>query len=79
MVTTATWNACKWAMKQVEKDLPSIRVTEFCVESLQSLDKRVSSLSLTISRGVYVQAEAWIPESILQSTLKVCELHTASS
>jgi hydroxymethylglutaryl-CoA reductase len=71
MVTTATWNACKWALGQVKTDLPDICVTDFVVESVFSGDKQSSATILVLPRGVHVQAEAWIPESVLQSTLKV--------
>ena len=79
MVTTATWNACKWALDQIKKDLPGVVVTEFFVETTASGDKQTLASTLVLPRGVHVQAEAWIPESVLQSTLKViCSLCIAS-
>ena len=71
MVTTATSNACKWALTQVERELPGIRVNDYWVETGFSGDKQTSHAMLTVPRGVHVQAEAWIPESVLKSTLKV--------
>jgi hydroxymethylglutaryl-CoA reductase (NADPH) len=71
MVTTATWHVCKWALEQIKKDLPDVCVTDFIVESLVSGDKQSAASMLVLPRGVHVQAEAWIPESVLQSTLKV--------
>ena len=44
---------------------------EFLVESVFSGDKQTSSAMLNLPRGVHVQAEAWVPESVLKSTLKV--------
>lgn len=71
MVTTATWNSCRWALEQVKRDLPAVHVKEFLVESVFSGDKQTSSAMLNLPRGVHVQAEAWVPESVLKSTLKV--------
>ena len=34
-------------------------------------DKKVAFLNLMRTRGLHAQAEAWIPESILKSVLKV--------
>ena len=73
MVTTATWNSCKWALEQITKDLPNICIQRFMVESLFSGDKQTSSSLLVLPRGVHVQAEVWIPESVLVSTLKVLQ------
>ena len=44
---------------------------DFTVESLFSGDKQSTSTFLVLPRGIHVQAEAWIPESVLLSTLKV--------
>ena len=71
MVTTATWSACKWALEQIKRDLPDISVNNFHIESTFSGDKQTSATLLVLPRGVHVQAEAWIPETVLKSTLKV--------
>lgn len=78
MVTTATWNACKWALEQVKRDLPDIYVKDFTVESVFSGDKQGTSTFLVLPRGIHVQAEAWMPESVLVSTLKVYNTHDIS-
>ena len=70
MVTTATWNCCKWLRDEVEKKL-GLTVKHFLVEGLASGDKKLSFKNLLVNRGVHVQAEAWIPESVITSTLKV--------
>lgn len=71
MVTSSTWHSCKWVLRRLEKDLPSIKVINFWIESLMSGDKKASFLNLVRTRGLHAQAEAWIPESILKSVLKV--------
>ena len=71
MVTTATWNACKWVLDKIRKDLPDVVVTDFMIETAASGDKQTLATTLAMPRGVHVQAEAWIPESVLLSTLKV--------
>ena len=71
MVTTATWNACKWALEEIKREVPHICVNHFFVATTFSGDKQSSSTLLVVPRGVHVQAEAWIPESVLESTLKV--------
>ena len=75
MVTSSTWHVCKWVLKQVEIDLPSVNVVRFWIESLHSGDKRVAMLGLYRPRGHHVVAEAWIPESILNAVLKVSLCH----
>ena len=62
----------------VEKDLPRIKILHFVIESDLSSDKTVAYLNMIRTRGVHVQVEAWIPEAILKSALKVSadsELH----
>ena len=76
MVTTATWHASQWALDQIKKDLPNVCVTDFIIETIMSGDKQSAASMLVLPRGVHVQAEAWIPESVLQSTLKVL-IHTS--
>ena len=71
MVTTATWNACKWALEQIKKDLPNICVNDFFIVSAFSGDKQSSATLLALPRGIHVSAEAWISEAVLVSTLKV--------
>lgn len=71
MVTTATWSSCKWALEQIKRELPKVCVKEFLIESTFSGDKQTSSAMLNLPRGVHVQAEAWVPESVLKTTLKV--------
>ena len=71
MVTSCTWHSCKWLLKKIEKELPSIKIINFWIESNMSGDKKMSFLNLMRTRGLHAQAEAWIPESILKSVLKV--------
>ena len=73
MVTSSTWHLCKWILKMVEKELSSVKLTNFCIESALSGDKKVAHINLMRTRGLHVQAEAWIPNSILKSVLKVCQ------
>lgn len=71
MTTSGTWHCCKWILRNVEKELPSVQVTNFWVESNLSGDKKIAAMNLFQTRGIHAQAEAWIPEAILKSVLKV--------
>ncbi len=71
MVTSGTWHACKWLLRKVDEELPRVRVTEFWVESNLSGDKKMTPMNLYQNRGIHAQAEAWIPEAVLRSVLKV--------
>ncbi len=71
MTTTATSHACKWIRSRVEKELPQVKITFFCIESGESGDKAISFLNIQRTRGFHVQAEAWIPNKVLKSVLKV--------
>lgn len=71
MVTGATSHLCKWLLGKAEKDMEGVRVVRFLIESNLSCDKKLAMLNLVQTRGVHVQAEAWVPESVLQSVLKV--------
>ena len=72
MVTSSTWHSCKWLLRKIEKDLPSIRIINFWIESNMSGDKKTAFMNMMRTRGLHVQAETWVPESILRSVLKVC-------
>ena len=72
MVTSSTWHCCKWLLRKIEKELLSVKLINFWVESNMSGDKKMSFLNLIRTRGLHAQAEAWIPDSILKSVLKVC-------
>ena len=72
MTTSVTWHACLWALEQMQKELPQVHVEDFLIESNLSGDKKMSFLNSYSPRGITAQAEAWIPESIIQSVLKVC-------
>ena len=71
MVTTATQHIYKWVLNTLEKELPQVKIVHFWVETLHSGDKRPAAINQQRTRGVYAMAEAWIPESILKSVLKV--------
>ena len=71
MVTSSTWHVCKWALRKIEEEIPGIKVTNFWIESLVSADKRFTHLNLYRTRGIHAQAEAWIPDAVLRSVLKV--------
>ena len=70
MVTNATWNCCKWVIEISKKEL-GVTVKHFYVATVSSGEKSNSSVNLLNSRGVHVVAEAWLPESVIKSTLKV--------
>ena len=72
MVTTGTWNACKWVLKTIPTELPDVEVVRFFIEANLSADKKMSAVNMfETKRGVNVVAEAWIPASVLRETLKV--------
>lgn len=71
MVTSVTSHLCKWMLSKIKEELPQIEVQHYCVESGLSGDKSISFHNLWRTRGYHVQAEAWIPQDILQSVLKV--------
>lgn len=71
MVTSVTSHLCKWILTKIESDLPRVNVVHYCIESGLSGDKSMAFRSLWRTRGHHVQAEAWIPEDILKSVLKV--------
>ena len=70
MVTSTTSHLCKWLLEKMEDDLKDVHVLEFLIESNLSCDKKLAMLNLVRSRGLHVQAEAWVPESVLRSVLK---------
>ena len=72
MVTSGTWHSCKWVLRKVEQELPDIKVMNFWIESNMSGDKKIAAMNLFQTRGIHAQAEAWVPEEILRSVLKVC-------
>ena len=73
MTTSATWHACKWALTKLEEELLGVKVVKFYIESNVSGDKKMAAAQLQNTRGWFVQAEAWIPEELLRSVLKVTE------
>lgn len=72
MVTSITAHLCKWILSRIEEELPQVKVTHYCVESGLSGDKSMTFTNLWRTRGHHVQAEAWVPEDVLRSVLKVC-------
>ena len=72
MVTSGTWHSCKWVLRKVEQELPNVKVINFWIESDMSGDKKIAAMNLFQTRGIHAQAEAWVPEEILRSVLKVC-------
>ena len=70
-VTVTTWHACQWALKQISKEQPDIKIREFYIESRCSGDKGALTKNYIKGRGIEVQAEAYITESVLQNVLKV--------
>ena len=71
MVTSSTWHLCKWLLQKIENELPSIKIINFWIESNMSGDKKTAFINLMRTRGLHAQAEAWIPEALLKSVLKV--------
>ena len=76
MVTTATSEACKWMLKEIEKTRKDINILNYWVETNLSSDKKNSYIlnspsSIRGVRGVHAQADVYIPESVLKSVLKV--------
>ena len=70
-VTVTTWHACQWALKQIAKGQPDINIRELYIESKCSGDKGALAKNYIKGRGIEVQAEAYITESVLQNVLKV--------
>lgn len=71
MVTGVTSHLCKWILSKIVEELPHVTVVKYCIESGLSGDKSVTFRNIWRTRGCHVQAEAWIPEDILKSVLKV--------
>lgn len=76
MVTTATWHICKWLLQAITKDIPSIKIRKFIIDSQISGDKKIAFANLLSTRGTYAIAEAWIPESVFENTFKVSNIIT---
>ncbi len=70
MTTAATWKACQWILAQTQINL-GIEIRQFLIESNMSGDKKVNFLSYVSGRGICVTVEAFLPEDVLQSVLKV--------
>lgn len=71
MVTSVTSHLCKWILSKVAVELPRVKVVSYCIESGLGGDKSMTFRNLWRTRGCHVQAEAWIPEDVLKSVLKV--------
>ena len=71
MTTSVTSHLCKWILSKIKEELPQIEVLFYSIESLLSGDKCMTFTNLWKTRGFHVQAEAWIPEDVLKSVLKV--------
>ena len=70
-VTVTTRHACQWALKQISKEQPDIKIREFYIESKCSGDKGALTKNYIKGCGIEVQAEAYITESVLQNVLKI--------
>ncbi|NRA67152.1 MAG: phosphotransferase [Pseudobacteriovorax sp.] len=70
MSTVCTWKICKW-IETVLADSQTIKLEGFSLEGNLSGDKKVTSRSFVEGRGTQVAAEAFIPQDILNSVLKV--------
>jgi NADP-dependent 3-hydroxy-3-methylglutaryl-CoA reductase len=79
MTTIVTWQVCLWILEQM-KIFKNVIIDNFIIEGGLSSDKKVSSHSFIRGRGIQVIASAFIPESVLISTLNVNlkQLSTAS-
>ena len=71
MTTSVTWHACKWILAQMATELPDVFLESFTIEGNFSADKKMAAMNLSETRGTAAQAEVWLPESILESVLKV--------
>ena len=71
MTTSVTWHACKWILDRMSAELPDVFLESFTVEGNLSADKKMAAKTVMETRGTAAQAEAWVPESILESVLKV--------
>lgn len=71
MVTSVTSHLCKWILSKIADDLPAVHVVNYCIVSGLCGDKSITFRNLWRTRGCHVQAEAWIPENVLKSVLKV--------
>ena len=73
-VTVTTWHACQWALDKISQECPEINIREFYVGTKLSGDKSAVAKNYIIGRGIEVQAEACITDSMLQSVLKVTSM-----
>ena len=70
-VTVTTWHACQWAFDRITREFPDINIREFYIDTKLSGDKNAVAKNYIKGRGIEVQAEAYITESVLQNVLKV--------
>lgn len=70
-VTVTTWHAWQWALDKITREYPDINIREFYVDTKFSGDKNAVAKNYIKGRGIEVQAEAYITESVLQNVLKV--------
>ncbi|XP_073240864.1 uncharacterized protein [Porites lutea] len=70
-VTITTWHACQWALEEIAKEQPDINIREFYIDTKFSGDKNAVAKNYIKGRGLEVQAEAYVTESVLQNVLKV--------
>ena len=70
-VTVTTWHACQWALDKITRECPDINIMEFYLDTKFSGDKNAVPKNYIKGRGIEVQAEAYITESVLQRVLKV--------
>ena len=71
MVTSCTNNLCKWIQYIFACELPEVEMSYYLIETGLSGDKRIEFVNHWRTRGCRVQAEAWIPKSVMKSVLKV--------
>ncbi len=70
-VTVTTWHACKWAMEKIAQERPDINIREYFIDTKMSGDKSALPKNYITGRGIEVQAETYITESMLKRVLKV--------
>jgi hydroxymethylglutaryl-CoA reductase (NADPH) len=70
MVTACTWHAIQWLMRQM-KHFDQIKFKTFGIDSNMSGDKKVNFHSFIAGRGIRVEAECHLHETVLKEVLKV--------